>query len=40
MLSGKGEGGGNNRPTGGRAAESQGPAYDEPVFNPDDDIPF
>ncbi len=41
MLSGKGEGGGgNNRPAGGRSAESQGPAYDEPVFNPDDDIPF
>jgi single-strand DNA-binding protein len=37
MLSGKGEGGG--RP-GGRQ-ESQEPAgYEEPVFNPDDDIPF
>ena len=39
MLSGKGEGGG--RQNGGRT-ESQGqePAYEEPAFNPDDDIPF
>ena len=39
MLGGKGEGG----RSGGRG-ESQGfgggPAYDEPSFNPDDDIPF
>ncbi len=41
MLSGKGEGGGGaGRPAGGRGAESQGPGYEEPVFNPDDDIPF
>ena len=42
MLSGKGEGGGGGgRPAGaGRAAESQAPGYEEPVFNPDDDIPF
>ncbi len=37
MLSGKGEGGG--RPAGSRA-ESQEPSYEEPAFNPDDDIPF
>ncbi len=41
MLSGKGEGGGGgSRPGGGRSAEGQGPGYEEPVFNPDDDIPF
>ena len=39
MLSGKGEGGGG-RPAGGRSAEGQAPGYEEPVFNPDDDIPF
>ena len=39
MLSGKGEGGGG-RQGAGRAAESQEPGYEEPVFNPDDDIPF
>ena len=42
MLSGRGEGGGGGRPA-GRSNESQGfggPSYDEPVFNPDDDIPF
>jgi len=37
MLSGKGEGGG--RPAGGRS-ESQESGYEEPAFNPDDDIPF
>ncbi len=37
MLSGKGEGGG--RP-GGSRGESQEPSYEEPAFNPDDDIPF
>ncbi len=39
MLSGKGEGGGG-RQGAGRQAESQEPGYEEPVFNPDDDIPF
>lgn len=37
----KGEGGG--RQGGGRQAPADdfgGPSYDEPVFNPDDDIPF
>jgi len=38
MLSGKGEGGG--RPAGGRAEGQEAPAHEEPVFNPDDDIPF
>jgi len=38
MLSGKGEGGG--RPAAGRAEGQEAPAYEEPVFNPDDDIPF
>jgi single-strand DNA-binding protein len=45
MLSGKGEGGGNSG--GGRPAQrpaqqehSQGNSYEEPVFNPDDEIPF
>ena len=39
MLSGKGEGGG--RQGGGRADnQSQESAYEEPNFNPDDDIPF
>jgi len=37
-LSGKGEGGG--RPAAGRAESQEAPAYEEPVFNPDDDIPF
>jgi single-strand DNA-binding protein len=39
MLSGKGEGGGRQ---GGTRADnqSQGSAYEEPTFNPDDDIPF
>lgn len=42
MLSGKGDGGrgeGGGRQNGGRA-ESQEQAYEEPTFNPDDDIPF
>lgn len=37
MLSGKGDGGGRQ---GGGRSESQEPAYEEPSFNPDDDIPF
>jgi single-strand DNA-binding protein len=47
MLSGKGEGGGGNsgggRPAAGRPSQqdhSQGSSYEEPVFNPDDEIPF
>ena len=46
MLSGKGEGGGSGG-GGGRPAQrpaqqehSQGSSYEEPVFNPDDEIPF
>lgn len=42
MLSGKGDGGrgeGGGRQNGGRA-ESQEQAYEEPTFNPDDEIPF
>ena len=45
MLSGKGEGGGSGG-SGGRPARpsqqehSQGSSYEEPVFNPDDEIPF
>ena len=38
MLSGKGEGGGNRQGAG--RSESHEPAYEEPSFNPDDDIPF
>lgn len=42
MLGGKGEGGG--RQSGGRVSEEPGfaasPGYEEPTFNPDDDIPF
>jgi single-strand DNA-binding protein len=38
MLSGKGEGGG--RPQGGRSDGNDAPAFEEPPFNPDDDIPF
>ncbi len=38
MLSGKGEGGGGRQGAG--RAESQEPGFEEPVFNPDDDIPF
>lgn len=42
MLGGKGEGGGGR--SGGRDGQDAGfgggPAYDEPAFNPDDDIPF
>ena len=37
MLSGKGEGGSRQNTT---RPESQEPAYEEPAFNPDDDIPF
>jgi single-strand DNA-binding protein len=43
MLSGKGEGGGNNaRPSGGGRPyqDNQTSSYQEPVFNPDDEIPF
>ena len=45
MLSGKGEGGGGGRQGGGRPASQEeygggAPSYEEPVFNPDDDIPF
>jgi len=50
MLSGKGEGGGSNsggNSGGGRPAQrpaqqehSQSNSYEEPVFNPDDEIPF
>lgn len=46
MLSGKGEGGGNQgggqRSGGGRPQQdyNQGSTYEEPVFNPDDEIPF
>ncbi|MSM39270.1 MAG: single-stranded DNA-binding protein [Geobacter sp.] len=41
MLGGKGEGG-SGRPAGGRQGGeyNSAPAYDEPAFNPDDDIPF
>jgi single-strand DNA-binding protein len=37
MLSGKGEGGGR---TVGSRSENQESSYEEPAFNPDDDIPF
>lgn len=44
MLSGRGEGGGGGRQGGGRPGSDEhgggGPSYEEPVFNPDDDIPF
>lgn len=42
MLSGKGEGGGGQRQGGGRPQQeyNQGGGYEEPVFNPDDEIPF
>jgi single-strand DNA-binding protein len=49
MLSGKGEGGGQGgnqgggqRSGGGRPQQdyNQGSTYEEPVFNPDDEIPF
>ncbi|HJV36699.1 single-stranded DNA-binding protein [Geomonas sp.] len=44
MLGGKGEGGGGQRPSGGsrggyQQEHNQG-GYDEPSFNPDDEIPF
>jgi len=38
MLSGKGEGCG--RPASGRPESQEAPSYEEPAFNPDDDIPF
>lgn len=37
MLSAKGDGGGRGR---GSDETSYAPSYDEPAFNPDDDIPF
>jgi single-strand DNA-binding protein len=44
MLSGKGEGGGGQgpRPAAAKPSQehSQGRSYEEPVFNPDDEIPF
>jgi single-strand DNA-binding protein len=49
MLSGRGEGGGQGnqgggqRPSGGNRGyqdQNQGSSYEEPVFNPDDEIPF
>jgi single-strand DNA-binding protein len=46
MLSGKGEGSGSGsgggRPSQGRPQQdhNQGGGYEEPVFNPDDEIPF
>ena len=44
MLSGRGEGGGGGRQGGGRPSGQDeyggAPSYEEPVFNPDDDIPF
>lgn len=43
MLSGKGEGGGSPRPASNKPSQqehSQGSSYQEPVFNPDDEIPF
>jgi len=39
MLSGKGEGGGGRQGS-GRGESQEQPGYDEPAFNPDDDIPF
>lgn len=44
MLGGKGEGGGGQRPSGGNRGgyqdHNQSSGYDEPSFNPDDEIPF
>jgi single-strand DNA-binding protein len=43
MLGGRGDGGGGaGRSGGGRSQDEFGsaPAYEDPVFNPDDDIPF
>lgn len=43
MLSGKGEGsgGGGNRPAGRSSGQEYSqPQYEEPAFNPDDEIPF
>lgn len=42
MLSPKGEGGGRQggKQPGGDEGYAPGPSYEEPAFNPDDDIPF
>lgn len=40
MLSARGEGGGRPSGRGGDAGFGGGPGFDEPAFNPDDDIPF
>ena len=44
MLSTKGEGGGQGQRPAGRPSQqqdyNQGGSYEEPVFNPDDEIPF
>lgn len=42
MLSGKGEGGGGGQRQASRPQQdhNQGGGYEEPVFNPDDEIPF
>jgi single-strand DNA-binding protein len=45
MLGGKGEGGGRqgsgkSSDEAGQAGQAGSPGYEEPVFNPDDDIPF
>jgi single-strand DNA-binding protein len=42
MLSGKGEGGGGNARPASKPSQQdyQGSSYQEPVFNPDDEIPF
>lgn len=41
MLGGKGEGGAGRQGGGRSGGEyNSAPAYDEPAFNPDDDIPF
>ena len=46
MLSGKGEGAGGGRPEqrersqAAQGSSQQGNSYEEPVFNPDDEIPF
>lgn len=40
MLSGKGEGGGSQRQPKPQQDSNQGGGYDDPLFNPDDEIPF
>lgn len=40
MLGGRGGEGGGNRQGGGRSEAGSEPVYEEPVFNPDEDIPF